>query len=206
MLNFIEKHKLIFILLLFILFLLISTNVQASISSDYSSLSDTKKETIVKAWEKAVSICESQSINIEETNYCVTYSDGSSSYAAVYILNPAKNTTFQLATASGSKDWFNYGIFVDCKLGEEPVTRWEGYNNNTIIAGYYFCGSVNYVIANNVKTSDSSYKQISRSIEDVEFIDNPFNNFVSPYIANTPDDLATGSFDYVLVLPRFFIY
>lgn len=171
-------HKFLPILgfILFVLFILfINTDVYAAISSDLSTLTESQKETIAKTWQAAVSYCESQGIDVEKSNYCVTYSNGSSSFCSVFILNPSKNTLFELGTTNGSKNWFNYGIYFDCQVGGNPVNRWGGYNNSTTIATYYFNGDTSFIIANNVKTSNNSYKQISRSIEDVYFIKDPFN-------------------------------
>jgi len=179
MFNFIKKYKIILIFLLFILFLLINTKVNAASTADLSTFTQEQKETISKTWKFAVDHTTNQGIDVTKVNYFVTYNN-SNNTVGVFFLNPSKNTIREIGVSNGYYDCFNYFNQYQCKVGGNPTSVWsDGYNKSNIIRSYDTYTQV--VIANNV-TATYGYSGISRSIEDVDFINNPFNTSVLPNV------------------------
>lgn len=180
-----NKYKILVIILL-ILFIF-STNVFAA--SDYD-LSDYANHIDDKYW------CLIYSYTNDNYYLLVT---ADTTYKYIYSVNLTENENgefigngdFVVSKNITTNPWGSAGNHYIYTFNKDN-SKFE--NKTTYTASTHFSCGENKIIASNINV----YKHTDTS---VYFSPTGYEYELSPYIANTPEDLATAKYDYLLIMP-----
>lgn len=200
-----SKKIFIFVLIFLILFVNLISSVFAA-DYDYLIIDNTKDRRCSPSFEEAKDSAEnSEYILSGDYYYFNTYS---SEYKKMYSFVVEKSlcdlSEFRLEYAYSYNGMHSFIIYIssnnivsDCiKLSDAYISYNEGQGTFFLIEGFLENNVYSFPFATNLD------KNIVVSDGNDYFYNKPFTN---PYIANTAEDLATGTFDYFLIMPRFFV-